>query len=318
MKNIKDNTNMTDFLNDAESLNGISSSLAIETTRLIGGNRALSIAAHNPVGLDGSRKFMFEVQPDDMVRFFIKNKTELLDFLTVQTGDNFDGSIVAYCHSYMNSNNEVTMKDIADGLYNNLTLSEVLFPDNHSLATNVRLVSNFLYGITIEHLINCYVSYFGLVRKTGSSGDHPFDVGSHMNGKDDLLEEIFERMGGGYGIVTLSKQCLNIDCKAICMSFNNTTEIVQFFEKYKDDIVDVIKRVGKKNGNDTAVATIWDYAKVLGHKQSDIGRGIYSNVAQGEKPSRLKIRIAKAAVNLVFMATAHDYVSYCMESASNR
>ena len=140
--------------------------------------------------------------------------------------------------------------------------------------------------------------------------DHPFGIGSNLHNKEALLDSVYNRMGGGYGIGTLSKQCIGIKCKDICISFNSSQDVVDFFELHKEDIIAVINRMAAKEGLDSEIEMIQKYASDLGCSDSDIERGIHSSVVEGAKTERLKVAIAKAAVNLVFIATAQDYIGF--------
>lgn len=304
------NKTLADFLSNNNNLCGMSRELAAQTIRVAGGADLFLVGTRRPTAFEQHRETLFKASSDGVVNYLNNNKSDLLKLLSDKASGQFDGSVVAYTQHHINKQKSVSMKCVADGLYNNLTLSEIISSDDFSLEDRVVVVSDFVYGLAVKHVFDCYITYLDTQDNPGDFNDHPFGVGSSLYDKDRLLDDVVDRMGGGYGIGLLSKQCLNIKCKDICLSFKNANEVVTFFELHKADIVDVIKTVGAKDGIDSAVETIQKYAEELGCSDEDIGRGIYGKVDDKTKPERLKVKVAKAAVNLVFMAAAEDYISH--------
>lgn len=299
---------LTNFLSNDNNLCGMSSELALQTIQLAGGTSLFLVGARRPTAFEQHQNTLFKATTTDIIDYLNANKPDLLKFIANKENNQFNGSIVAYIHHHVSKQKAVTMKYVADGLYNNLTLSQIIYGDDFSLEDCVSVIGKFIYELAVKHVFDCYVAYLEEHGSPNEYNNHPFGEGSNLYNKDHLLDDVFERMGGSYGIGLLSQQCLDIKCKDICTSFKNTDEVVDFFERHKEDIVDVIKTVGAKDGMNSAVKTIQHYAAELGLEKEDIGRGIYSSFNAKSPPNRLKSRIAKAAVNLIFIAAARDYL----------
>lgn len=146
-----------------------------------------------------------------------------------------------------------------------------------------------------------------------------FSHGSNMEFSVRLSYSLVEKLGGYIELIETHRDLVSIDTQSNPLGFKSDTEMVDFFEVNKKEILDAVRVVAEKknsdrhshpNPNNTAVFNIHEVVEDLGYSINDVGHSVFAKTSMYSSPKTNKSDIARAAINMSVMAMANDYADY--------
>lgn len=310
---------MTDFLNNKSALKGMSKELAVALMNMLGGEQAFldSLIDDEETGLLHQAKIFGKHNQAIVMRLYEINHQLFLDFLTAKSYKQHKGSAIDYALSLFLDDRTIIPSIIAKALYSPTYLIDMTTTEESRRGVaNTHKLATMLYFQGVVHLTECYQQFISgekYIYKKGFMYSLEYDP--EMKSKEPLASMIMERFNSGReAFISKHETLTGINANDKVPGFEDSNDMVAFFEENKKAILDLLKCVEGKHYFSGRLGAIYYELKDENFTIDDIGRGLFEPVTNNN-PTNLKTAIARAAVNISVRTTAQDYALYKSKAA---
>lgn len=310
---------MTDFLSNKSALKGMSKELAVALMNMLGGEQAFldSLIDDEETGLLHQVKIFGEHNQAIVMRFYETNHQLFLDFLTAKSYKQHKGSVIDYTLSLFLENRTIKPSIIAKALYSPTYLIDMATTEESRRAVaSTHKLATMLYFQGVVHLTECYQQFVSGKKYNYKKGFmYSLEFDPEMKSKESLASMVMDHFNGGReAFISEHETLMNISSNDKVPGFEDSNDMVTFFEENKKIILDLLERIQGNHYFSGRLGAIYYELKDEDFTIDDIGRGVFEPVTDNN-PTNLKTAIARAAVNISVKATAQDYALYKSKAA---
>ena len=309
------------FLDSKKALKGMDKELAQALIKMLGGEQSFldSLIDSEKTSMLHQVKIFGESNKAIVMRFYELNHQSFLNFATAKSYKEHKGSMITYVKSLFQDDPSVMMNSVAKSLHRPTYLATA--PLTETIRRDIDCtykVATALYFQGVVHLTECYCEFLsGNKHKYNKGFMFALEYDKQMKSKEPLATLIMNRFDGGYDdFVANHESLVGIDMSDNVAGFEDTSELVNFFETNKGNILALVKRIGGADQFSGMIGAVHYHVKDKNFTLEDVGRGLFEPVKNKDDYTNLKADIARAAVNLSIKAVAQDYKLYVSKEAA--